>query len=132
MALRRPLWLPKRVRAQKISAKILLKIVNGTSHIFRFIERFLRPRLRAMQAFRGIHILAGILIAISGVLMLLPLPIPFTNGLPAITVMLLAVSTIQKDGYFYLIGCLMFVINLFIFGAIAFGGAQAVQWLWPT
>jgi hypothetical protein len=38
---------------------------------------------------------------LSGLLMLLPLPIPLTNTLPALTVVLLAAGAIERDGLFF-------------------------------
>ena len=62
-------------------------------------------------------------------LLLLPLPVPFSNALPAFTVVLLAAGMLEKDGYFVIAGLLMFVITLIFFGGLFLGGAATVIWL---
>ena len=53
--------------------------------------------------------LRGFCFLVCGFLLCLPLPIPFTNMVPAVTVMLFAASMIEKDGYFILAGIVMFI-----------------------
>ncbi|MFZ0710673.1 MAG: exopolysaccharide biosynthesis protein, partial [Terrimicrobiaceae bacterium] len=69
------------------------------------------------------------IILICGGLLLLPLPLPFSNALPALTVVLLAAGMLEKDGYFVIAGLLMFVITLIFFGSLFLGGAATVIWL---
>ena len=56
------------------------------------------------------------------------LPIPFTNMVPAVTVILFAASMIGKDGYVFLAAIVMFIVTIAFFGAIGVGGVSAVKW----
>ena len=69
---------------------------------------------------------------LSGILLLLPLPIPLTNSLPALSVVLLAAGAMERDGLFFLAGCAMFTVTLAYFGLLAFGGVQLLEKLWQT
>jgi hypothetical protein len=60
-------------------------------------------------------------------LLLLPLPIPLTNTLPALTVVLLAVGAMERDGLFYIAGCATFTVTFAYFGLLAFGGAHLLD-----
>jgi hypothetical protein len=62
-------------------------------------------------------------------LLLLPLPIPFSNTLPALTVVLLAAAMLERDGYFVVAGLVMFAATLGYFGSLVFGGTAIVRWL---
>ena len=64
---------------------------------------------------------------VCGLLLLLPIPLPFSNGLPALTVVLLAAAMLERDGYFVLAGLLLFALTAAYFGSLFFGGATAVE-----
>jgi hypothetical protein len=61
-------------------------------------------------------------------LLCLPLPVPFTNTVPAVTVGLFALSMLGKDGHFFLAAIVMFVVTIGFFGALGVGGLCAIKW----
>lgn len=69
----------------------------------RRLERVLKPRLRFML-WPMIDVLIGLSLAFCGVFLALPLPIPFTNAVPAIAIILLLLGTIERDGVFVIAG----------------------------
>ena len=68
------------------------------------LEKLLHPRMGWMFEYRLTQFLSGIVIFVCGVLLLLPLPIPFSNLLPAWTVILVAASESERDGLMLLVG----------------------------
>ncbi len=122
-------WLPERLLLRKLPTGFLSKLLAGTSRVVRFLERFLRPRLDFLHAQLLYRCLAGVLIAVSGLYMMLPLPVPFTNGLPALTVLLLASAALERDGAFFIAGCIIFAITTTFLTFLAIGGMQAVEYL---
>jgi hypothetical protein len=66
---------------------------------------------------------------LSGLMLLLPLPIPFSNMLPALTVVLVASSFSERDGVTLGAGLILFLISLGFIGAILFGGTEAITWI---
>jgi hypothetical protein len=122
-------WLPKRILRHKIEERNLIRVLNAGSCILRWLEIFLKPRLSFVHTTWIFQRLTGALIVISGVLLLLPLPIPFSNILPASTVLLLAAGALERDGVFFFAGLLLFAVNLVFFGALAIGGVEAVRWV---
>ncbi len=70
------------------------------------------------------------LIMISGLLLLLPLPVPLSNTLPALTVILLAAGAVERDGVFFIVGCLLFALTACFFSLLAFGAAHILDNRW--
>lgn len=122
-------WLPQRVLQRKFSGHHLVRVLHFGSRILRALEIFLRPRLDFVHSTWVFQRLTGVLIVLSGALLLLPLPIPFSNILPAGTVLLLAAGALERDGIFFFAGCVLFVVTVAFFGALAIGGLEAISWV---
>ncbi|MGF1657528.1 MAG: exopolysaccharide biosynthesis protein [Verrucomicrobiales bacterium] len=128
-AFRQKPWLPKRVLMIPLSSKYLPKILTACARLLSWIEKFLHPRMTWMFQFRITQFLAGSTIFACGVLLLLPLPVPFSNLLPAMTVVAMAASMAERDGAVMLAGWGIFALTLGFFAAIFLGGAELVLWL---
>lgn len=125
---RRP-WLPQRLLQRKIEGRHFIRLLNAASRLLGWLEIVLRPRFDFVHKAWIFQRVTGVLIVLSGALLLLPLPIPFSNILPAATVLLLAAGALERDGAFFFLGCLLFGVNVIFFGALAVGGVQAVGWV---
>jgi len=123
---RRP-WLPEKLMQRKLPPQFIGKVLAMASRVVRWLEVLLRPRLRFLHEQWIYRRIAGTLIMLSGLLMVLPLPLPLTNGLPALTVVLLAAGAMERDGLFFLAGCATFTATLAYFGLLAFGGAHLID-----
>ncbi len=122
-------WLPAAVLDAPVSSAKVASILRGSLKMARGLEVLLRPRLCFLVDYAVLHHFYGAMICICGVLLLLPLPIPLSNLVPALTVIFLAAALIERDGYFIVAGTLMFVVTLAFFGGIFFGGAALVNWI---
>jgi hypothetical protein len=130
LSLRADPWLPAAVLDAKVpSAKVGL-ILRGSLKMAKGMEVLLRPRLCFLVDYAVLHHFYGAMIFISGILLLLPLPIPFSNLIPALAIIFLSAAIIERDGYFIIAGTLMFVATLGFFGAIFFGGKAMLAWIW--
>jgi hypothetical protein len=129
LSLRLNPWLPGRILDAEISPKLVRTLLNAAHKTAKGIEVLLKPRLSFLVDFLLLHHLYGAMIFISGLLLMLPLPIPFSNILPAITVVFLAAALLERDGYFVIAGVLAFVVDAAFFSAIFLGGAAVVNWL---
>jgi len=126
-ALGRQPWLPKKILQRELPARLIARVLGAASRIVRWLEVLLRPRLDFLHEQWIYRRIAGTLVALSGMLLLLPLPIPLTNTLPALTVVLLTAGAMERDGLFFLAGCATFVLTLAFFGLLAFGGAHLLD-----
>ena len=129
MALGQKPWLPQKLLARELPAKFLPKLLATGSRILKFLERPLRPRLTFLHKQLIYRRLAGILIALSGLYLVLPLPVPFSNGLPALTVLLLSAAALTRDGLCFIAGCCMFVLATTFFVLLTLGGKQIMDHL---
>lgn len=128
-AVKRQPWLPARLLDLPIPAKLLLTIIKAGAKLLGAIERLLRPRASAIFDLRSTQFIGGTVIALCGVLLLLPLPVPLSNLLPALVVILVAASFSERDGVVLGLGMIFFLLTLAFFAAIFFGGAEALMWL---
>jgi hypothetical protein len=125
-------WLPRRLLERELPRGFITKLLSAATRVVRWLEVLLRPRLRFMHEQVLFRRVSGALIMISGLLLLLPLPVPLTNSFPALTVVLLAAGAMERDGLFFIAGCAMFTATLAYFGLLAFGGAHLLDNLWHS
>lgn len=129
LALGQKPWLPDRLLDTKLPPKFFPRLLAATRRIVRFLEYFLRPRLVWFVRWQIARNVAGAMIMVCGLLMVLPFPIPFSNGLPAMTVLLLAAATLEEDGYSAVAGGILFLLTLTFFSLLFWGGAEAAAWI---
>lgn len=123
-------WLPKKVLNRVIQRTTLVKIVGAAVKVFSKIEHVLVPRWEFMFA-PGLRSLVGAGICFSALLLSLPIPppIPFTNMLPAVVVILLAAGWMERDGIVVVAGytALVGTVAYFIFlSSVIFKGFEEI------
>lgn len=130
-------WLPGRLLDTRLSPTFFAKVFALTRKIVTWFERFLRPRMLHLTASPKLEQLHAVPIVICALLLLLPLPIPFSNVLPAWGVLLICGGLLERDGKFIVAGYAMTVASVIYFAlfgsAIAYAVRQAyahvVNWL---
>lgn len=132
LALRQTPWLPRPLLDTQVPARFFGRILTAARRLIRALEVILRPRWTYLLDAKALHHGYGAIICVSGLLLLLPLPVPFTNGLPALTIVLIACGILERDGYFVVAGLAMFALTLCFFGALLWGGTEAFSWLRET
>ena len=123
-------WLPEKLLHRELPARFIARVLAAASRLVWWLEFLLRPRLDFLHEQWIYRRIAGALIMLSGLLWLLPLPVPLSNSFPALTVVLLAAGAMERDGLFFLAGCAAFAATLAYFGLLAVGGAHALDNLW--
>lgn len=114
-------WLPEKLLGKRLPPGFFGRIFKMTERIIRFFETFLRPRATGFVEapfLRNLH--AVVMLMATGIL-LLPLPIPFTNTFPAWVIILIAAGLLERDGAFIAAGYGMFAAGVSFF--ILLGGA---------
>jgi hypothetical protein len=122
----------QRLLARSLPSRFVPKLFRAGSRVLRALEYFTKPRLASMHNPAFFQRLSGGLIAISGILLLLPLPIPFTNFLPALTILLLAAGSLEHDGWCLIAGWFMFMATSAYFLLLALGGRQILDKLFEV
>lgn len=125
-------WLPMKIQRAKLPVGFFGKVLTLTERFIRLLESVLRPRWAALTATALLKQLHAIVILLSAVILLLPLPIPFSNVLPAWAIFLLACGLLERDGFFVFLGYMAFVVGAAYF--ILLGGiaheAMERAWIW--
>jgi hypothetical protein len=119
-------WMPKRLLATKLSGNFFPAVMRGGARVLGVFEKLLHPRMTGVFEFGQTRFLAGAIVCLCGLLLLLPLPIPGTNMLPALTVILTAAAFSERDGYCLIAAGVAFLLTLAFFGAIVWGGAEII------
>ena len=91
-------WLPKRVMEKPLPPGFFGKVLQFSSGVLRLLEKLLRPRLSwfaEIPLFARIH---GFAMLVGAAVLLLPLPVPFTNAFPAWMIVLIAGGLLERDG----------------------------------
>ncbi|NJK90879.1 MAG: exopolysaccharide biosynthesis protein [Blastochloris sp.] len=110
MAFGRHLWVPSRIQDYRVPDHRIKEIVREASRLCRWIERFLKPRHSRICLHPWSHRAHGFLVACLGIL--LPLPLPFTNWLYAIPIVLIGLGLMENDGLVLLLGDIMGLLAL--------------------
>ena len=130
LALGQKPWLPARLLDQRLPPTVFAKVFAFTQKIIRGFERLLRPRLLWLTATPGLRQLHAIPIVICAALLLLPLPIPFSNTVPSWGILLISGGLLERDGGFIVAGHVAALLAIAFFAAIAIFGDEAVDFLW--
>jgi hypothetical protein len=123
-------WLPARLLDTRLPPAIFAKVFALTRRIILWFERLLRPRLLWVTRSPGMEQLHAVPIVICALMLLLPLPIPFSNVVPAWGIMLISGGLLERDGVFIVSGYAATLFTIAFFAAIAIFGVGAVDFLW--
>jgi hypothetical protein len=114
---RRAPWLPKRVRDRTMATAQLRQVAGKIIPALEKVEKVSRPRFGFLFGPVGDRVIGTLCTLLSLVLIL---PIPLGNVLPAIAVSLLSLALVTRDGVLALAGYAMTIASLGVL-TIAFG-----------
>lgn len=122
----KPPWLPDRLMNRRLAAEHLILVLEKGARLFARLEKLIHPRLLPLTHGPTIGRFNGILLGLSGLLLMAPLPLPLSNTLPAYGVLFLAAGSLERDGYIVLAGYVMVLLTLAYFSVVAvLGGVGA-------
>lgn len=107
--------LPARARRIRLTADLATRILTLTARFFARVERLVKPRMHWVRS-RWASPFIGVLIFFMALLMLVP--IPFTNSLPAIIVLLIGIGLTEKDGLLAIIACTLGVLTAMAYATL--------------
>jgi hypothetical protein len=126
---RRNLWLPGRVRRRVVSTERLRAALDRALKWLRRLERISRPhRLPSLTGGGLVGVFNNLSLVLGAVLLMAPFGlIPFSNTLPALAILLLALGLLQRDGVCILLGHLANVATIAYFSFLIAGGGVAIK-----
>ena len=118
---RRYPWLPKQIAKLEFPRSVTQKLLKHIRRFTVWLEKIVRSRWQQVANNSYTWRINGCCIAWLSILLMLP--IPLTNPLPAIVILLLAIANIEADG---LLMCIGYVLTLF--NTVFFGFAGYTLW----
>jgi len=115
--------LPKMLSNFSIQRSILAMLVEKSSHYLRKVEKLLKRRMTFLSS-GWFERVIGLFIFIFSLSILLPLP--FTNFLPGIGVLMISFGLIGHDGLVIIIGVLIGIIGIIATVTAIFVGVGAI------
>ena len=124
-ALGLPPWLPGKLRHTVLPPRFFRQLLEGASRIIGVLERALHPRLPGLTATPRLVRLHACMVCLAAITLLIPAPIPFSNTLPALGILLGAAGVMERDGLAILGGYFFTAVGIAYFVLIALLGARA-------
>lgn len=123
-------WLPARLLDTRLPPGVFAKVFAAARKIMLWFEKLLRPRMLWVTATSRLEQAHAVPIVLCALMLLLPLPIPFSNVFPAWGVLLVAGGLLERDGAFIVSGWVTTAAALVFFGVLAILGKEAVDAIW--
>ncbi|MBL4619435.1 MAG: exopolysaccharide biosynthesis protein [Marinicaulis sp.] len=112
-------WLPAALHEREFSPAAFQKVVVRSEKYLGWIERFARPRLKAVTGNLGARIVGALLLIPAASILV---PLPSTNTVPGIGVAVVSLGLIERDGLLVILGL---VIGFVWVGLLLFLGFEA-------
>lgn len=130
----RTLWLPDKLERREVSSEKLRGAFERGLRWFKKLEKISRPRRMAwLTRGRFMHFLNNAALMLGAVLLMAPFGlIPFSNTLPAVAILFLAIGFLQRDGVCILLGHLSNIATMIYFAILIGGGAVAIKKAWEA
>jgi hypothetical protein len=114
----RPPWMFKRWQDQMLTHEKFALFEKGADRIIPIIMSFVKKRGEKYFSSKSLRYLSGIIMMIQTLFLSLPLPIPFSNVIPALALMALVIAHIEHDGWLLFVS---YFYSSVIFAVIGFG-----------
>lgn len=124
----RHLWLPKSIANRQMSAEKLREGFARALVWLRRLEKISQPhRMSRLTAEGMLTVFNNLSFIFAALLLMAPFGfIPFSNTIPALALIFLAVGMMQRDGRFILYGNLSNLVAVIFFGCLILGGGLSI------
>jgi hypothetical protein len=124
--LRLPVWLGRRV----VGSDRLRAVLRASGRLLGWLEKAVKPRGSGWLATGVSRRLHALLMVWMAALLMLPLPIPFTNSLPGYAIILVSACLMERDGRVIFIGHLVsLAASVYVVAALV-GGMALIERAW--
>lgn len=118
MLKRQVVWLPRRVLQWPVTEEHLETLRRRILPRLFWLEKFVRPRYWPLAPGRDESLIGIACVVLAAALIV---PVPLGNWLPALSITLLSLALLQRDGLLLLLGLLVSMIALTIFVTVLLG-----------
>lgn len=122
-------WLPRFIAGRSFLRDDLIRAVTKVQPYLQRIERVLRPRLMFLAATQLQRVVGAVAL---GLAVLIMLPIPLGNFLPAVAIILIGLGMLEDDGLFMLAGAAVGAISVLLLVTVYWAMILAALKIWIT
>jgi hypothetical protein len=127
LAGRRQPWLPEVMRGWSLPVPALRRVLAVAGPCLRRVEALRRPRAPGAIG-SAAERLAGLFALLAALIVLLP--VPGTNVLPALSLVLLSLGLLRRDGLLFLLGVGLGLAGVLVATAAAGLAVELLRWAW--
>ena len=121
------IWLPQKLKQKSFSQKKLKTIIGKIVPTLKWLERILHPRMEFVFRPWGMRFI-GLVIAVMA--LVVSLPIPGGNFLPALAICFLSLAVLERDGLLAILSLVACAVVLFVMYQLVGTALDAVAgWL---
>src|SRR3546814_1878892 len=117
-------WLPKSWLRRSFRRADVARMLRPAIPWLQKVEKYLKPRLERIAGWRARRLIGAIVLWNA---ILLSLPIPFGNLIPAWAIILAALGQIERDGMLVLSSIIVSVLATGWVGLLIFGGLEIIR-----
>ncbi len=126
MMLGRLPWLPAFISNRSMTRADFESLVTRVAPVLARAERLLRPRLPFLVSAGAERVVGGICLLLAVIVLL---PIPFGNTLPALAVCIFALGVLERDGVWILTGLAVSALSVLVVASVLYALAKAAIFL---
>jgi len=119
-------WLPAIIADRSMTREDFRNLVRRVSPVLARAERLLVPRLLFITGIRGEQVIGAFCLLLA---LVLALPIPLGNMLPAIAISMLALGVLERDGLWVIGGFVVGLLSLMIVWGVVWALAKTAWFL---
>ena len=119
------LYIPKFIGQYEFSQETIQKLFEILEKALYYVEKISKPR-GSLSVKKNIMKINAVIIITLAVLLFLPLPIPFTDFTPALSILILTLSSLERDSYLMFIGYLCTIGTYIYFASVGYVGVSII------
>lgn len=119
-------WLPAIIADRSMTRADFNAFVGRVTPLLARAERLLKPRLLFITSSLGERIIGGLCLVLA---IVLAMPIPLGNMLPAFAISLMALGVLERDGLWVMIGAVMGLLSMIVVSGVVWALAKAAIFL---
>ena len=120
--------LPRVIVSRKVGIDRLARVIAAVAPRLAWVEKVIRPRLPAL--FETTRPITGTAILLLGVTLIVPMPL--SNIVPALVIMMLALAYLEEDGLALLLALFGALCSLAVTAATVWGAVETIDWIDPA
>ena len=122
-------WRPRFIADRSVSRTDFAAVISRSAPFLARAERFLSPRLAFLTTPVGVRLIGAACLVLALVLIL---PIPLANMLPAIAIAAMSLAVLERDGVWVIVGVMIGLMSLAVAWGVIWAFIKAVIFLFSA